>query len=153
MKPLLAALVLSLAAVATPAQAGVYTDDLSRCLVSRSTDADKQILVRWIFSAIALHKDLAPYVDIPADERDRINRDAGALFTRLLAETCVAETRAAVSFEGQETISAAFAVLGQVAGKGLFASPEVNGGMDDLMQHIDQDKLKAVMTPEAKPNP
>ena len=35
-----------------PAWAGVYADDLSRCLVGKSTDADKIVLMKWFFSAL-----------------------------------------------------------------------------------------------------
>jgi hypothetical protein len=32
----------------TPALAGIYTDDLSRCLVEKTTTEDKTTLVQWM---------------------------------------------------------------------------------------------------------
>ena len=140
--------VLALMSASTGVRAGVYGDDLTKCLVSSTTDADKALLMKWIFSAMSLNKEVAGYVDMPADVREGINKDAGGLYMRLLTDSCKSQTRDAFKYEGQAAIGAAFTVLGQVASQGLFGDPAVAAGMADMIKHIDEDKLKAVL--EAK---
>lgn len=149
MKALLATCAaIALLSLGTTARAGVYGDDLTKCLVSSTTDADKALLMKWIFSAMSLNKEVAPYVDMPSGVREAINKDAGGLYMRLLTDSCQAQTRDAFKYEGQAAIGAAFTVLGQVASQGLFGDPAVAAGMADMIRHIDEDKLKAVL--EAK---
>ena len=149
MKALLAGgTALALMSGSTGVHAGVYGDDLTKCLVSSTTDADKALLMKWIFSAMSLNKEVAGYVDMPAGVREGINKDAGVLYMRLLTDSCKAQTRDAFKYEGQAAIGAAFTVLGQVASQGLFGDPAVAAGMADMIKHIDEAKLKAVL--EAK---
>lgn len=135
-----------LTAVALPASAGVYADDLTKCLVSSTTDADKSLLMKWIFSAISLNEEVAPFVNMPSAARTKINQDAAALYMRLLTDACKKQTHDAVKYEGQPAITAAFQVLGQVASQGIFSDPAVSAGMSDMTKYMDEEKLKAVLT-------
>ncbi len=127
------------------AHAGPYTDDLSKCLVSSTTDADKSLLVKWIFAAIALNKDVAPFVNIPADVRTTLNKDTAAIYMRLLTDSCKSQTHDAFKYEGQGAITAAFELLGKVATQGMFNDPAVAAGMDDLMKFFETEKLTKVL--------
>ncbi len=98
----------SLALPAQHARAGVYADDLGKCLVSSTSDADKALLVKWIFSAIALQRDIAPYTRMPAEVRTDINKQTAGLYMRLLTETCRSQTATAFKYEGQAAIASAF---------------------------------------------
>ena len=129
----------------TQVNAGPYTDDLSKCLISSTTDADKALLVKWIFSAIALNKDVAPYVNMPVEVRTKINQDTAGLYMRLLTDSCKTQTHNAFKYEGQAAISSAFQLLGQVASQGIFNDPNVAAGMGDLTKYFDQEKLNAVL--------
>lgn len=149
MKPMLALCApLFLLLGSAPAHAGPFADDLSRCFVSSTTEADKTALVKWIFSAIALNKEVAPYVDLPPEVRAQFNRDTAGIYMRLLTETCRTQTYQAFKYEGQPAISTAFQVLGQVAGQGVFADPAVTTGMTELMQYVDEKKLAKVLEGE-----
>lgn len=144
---LLAPALLTFMAVAMqPVSAGVYTDDLSKCLVSRTTSEQKAILVNWMFSAMSLNPAVARYVAIPDAQRKQFNMDMAHLFETLMTVTCKKEMQAAVKYEGSGAIGAGFNVLGQVAGRELFSNPEVAKGMADLEQYMDEDKLKAAMS-------
>jgi hypothetical protein len=55
------------------AQAGVYTDDLSQCLVKSSNGADRLVLVQWIFSALSLHPAVQPLASVTSEQRDAFN--------------------------------------------------------------------------------
>ena len=131
------------------ADAGPYADDMAKCLVKSASSEDRTVLVKWIFSVIALHPDLAPMTTISAAQRAGITKDAGALFQRLLVESCRSETQQAIQNEGTQTIAYAFQVLGQVATRGLFTDPHVAEGMQSLAKTIDEGKIKALLEPSA----
>jgi hypothetical protein len=132
--------------VASPrAHAGPQADALGQCLVGSTTPADKSLLVKWIFAAMSLNKDVAPYVNLPADVRTQLNRDTAALYTRLLTVSCRTQTHDAFVQEGQPAINTAFQLLGQVASQGLFGDPDVAAGMGDMAQYIDQKAVQDVL--------
>lgn len=146
MKAFLAAsAALSLALTATPAQAGPYADNLSECLVSSTTDADKTLLVKWFFSAISLNREVSAFVDMPAAVRQQLDKDTARLYMRLLTDSCRTQSHNAVKHEGQAAIEGAFQLLGQVASQGIFSDPAVAAGMANLMQHFDQAELGAMI--------
>ena len=129
--------------------AGPYADDMAKCFVKSASPEDRSLLVRWIFSAMSLHPDLASMSSISPQQRDTLAKGAGALFQRLLLESCRAETQVAIQNEGPQTIQYGFQILGQVATRGLLADPHVLEGMKSLAQGLDEDKLKALLTPGA----
>lgn len=133
------------------AVAGPYGDDMAKCLVKAASPDDRTVFIRWLFASIALHPDVASMATISAKQRDDFNKGAGALFQRLLTESCRSETKQAIRFEGPATIQYAFQVFGQAAAGNLFANPTVAAGMKDLAKYIDQDKIKVLSaTEEAK---
>ncbi|MFO1408279.1 MAG: hypothetical protein U1F08_12235 [Steroidobacteraceae bacterium] len=137
-----------LATAATGARAGVYADDLGKCLVSSTTEADRALMARWIFASMSLNKEIARYVNMSAEVREGLNRDTAALYMRLMTESCRTQTRDAAKYEGAAAISAGFGLLGQIAAQGLFADPAVTAGVAQLDKYYDPEKLKAAM--EAK---
>lgn len=142
MKALLIALPLSLLlATAIPARAGVHADDLSRCLVASAGAEEQRLLVKWIFASMSLHADVAQYVSIPADQREALDKDTAALFTRLVTDACRKESHDAVKYEGATAMGAAFQLLGQVASQGIFSDPAVAAGMQRMLSHLDEAAL------------
>jgi hypothetical protein len=129
----------------TPASAGVYGDDLSKCLVSSTTDTDKSMLMKWIFSAISLNGEVSSFVNIPTDVRAKINQDTADLYMHLLTESCKVQTHDAFKYEGQAAIGSAFQLLGQVASQGIFGDPAVAAGMTDMTKLLDEKKLATVL--------
>lgn len=125
-------------------EAGVYLDDMSRCLVEQTTKEDRIDLVRWMFSAAAAHPAVAEISRITPEQMDASNRTAANLFAKLLTETCREQTSKALKFEGPAAMQLSFQVLGQVAGNELFASPEVMGALAGLEEHIDSEKIEAL---------
>jgi hypothetical protein len=124
------------------AHAGIYGDDFGKCLVKSSTDADKQQLVEWIFSALSLNPAIAPYVNIPSDKREAINKGMAAVFEHLVGEACKTEATDALKYEGASAFSTAFELLGQVAGQQIFWSPEVSAGTQEFIKHVDMKELE-----------
>lgn len=127
-----------------PAFAGVYTDDLSRCLVEGTSRADRITLVRWISTAMLQHPAVSSVSKVTPEDVENSNAAVGALFMRLLTETCQDRAAKAIKYEGAAAIQGAFAVLGQVASTDLFADPNVQKVMAGLEKHIDSKKIEAL---------
>ena len=49
----------------TSSLAGQYSDKFANCLMQKTTDRDKIVLVRWAFSALAHHSALRDEFNIP----------------------------------------------------------------------------------------
>ena len=129
------------------AVAGPYGDDMAKCMVKSTSPADQTVFIKWLFASMALHPDIASMSTISSQQRDEFTRNAGALFQRLLTESCRSETQQAIRNEGPATIQYAFQIFGQAAAGGLFANPSVAAGMKDLTKYIDEEKIKALTTP------
>jgi hypothetical protein len=127
-----------------PAMAGVYTDDLSRCLVESSTKEDRTALVQWIFAAISQNPSISALGKATDADIEKANAAVGSLFMRLLTETCVDKAKKAIKYEGAVAIQGAFEVLGKVASSDLFSDPKVQAVMAGLIKHVDSKKLEAL---------
>lgn len=124
------------------AKAGVFGDNLGKCLVRSSTDADKQHLMEWIFSVISLNSAIAQYTNIPDEKRIYINKNMANLVEKLVGETCKIETNEALKNEGSSALGAAFKILAEVATNQLFGSTEVSEGSKSFLEFIDMEKLQ-----------
>jgi hypothetical protein len=128
------------------AQAGVYTDDLSKCLVKSTNTNDRVVLVQWMFAMLTLHPAVRSFVSVPDAQRDTATKTAAALFGRLLTADCRKESVNALKYEGVSAIGASFQVLGQVASRDLMTDPNVAKGMKQLGTDLDSDqKLKDLL--------
>lgn len=130
------------------AMAGTYGDTLTRCLVERTTSAEKTILVQWIFATIAVHPEVASMVTMDAGRRTQVNKRAANMFQTLLTKTCLDETRKATTYEGAAVIEQSFNQLGQIAARELFTHPKVAAGMTEFGSFIDKKELEKAFGPQ-----
>jgi hypothetical protein len=135
-------------AIPSNAFGGVYTDDLTRCLVSKITNEQKAAFANWIFEAMSLNPAVSKYVTLPEAKRREFKANMGNAFEKLITVTCKSEMQLALKYEGVEAIGASFNVFGEIAGKELFSSPEVANGMADLDQYINKDRIKQAFSQE-----
>ena len=140
------ALLAALICASNSATAGPFADDMAKCLVNSASPADRTVLVKWIFSLITLHPDLTAMSTLTAKSRDDISKDAGALFQRLILESCRLQVQQSLQNEGPQTIAYAFQILGQAATAGLMTDPHVSAGVKDLAKYVDAEKLQAALT-------
>jgi hypothetical protein len=148
---LLAIIILSalqMVSSASIAVAGPYTDALSMCLVRSTTEADKNLLVQWIFATIALHPQVASMAAVSYEQRDALNEGFASMAMNLLTDTCVKETREALKYEGSSALETSFGVLGEVATRELFTNPEVATGLAELGKYMDEDRFQSILTEE-----
>lgn len=128
--------------------AGPYGDELSKCLVSATTEKDKTDLVRWLFAAAALHPDVSTTASVSEKQRTEMTRSVGQLIERLLTESCRTQFRDAMQNEGNEALPLSFSVLGQVAMRRLMEHPDVAKGLGELETFINREKVSAVVQPD-----
>ena len=130
--------------LSAPGQAGVLADDLSRCLVTKATDADNSAIMAWMFSAISADPKLQNLTVLNRQKRDAIAAAAGGVFQRLLVVDCHKEAVAALKAEGQGALTNSFGSLGEAATEQMFRSPEAQAELESLGKGIDDEKLKAL---------
>jgi hypothetical protein len=135
---------LMLFTAAQPTQAGVFTDDLSRCMVEKSSDADKTELARWMFAAMSKDPSLAKMANISQQDRDRLNKAAADLFSRLILVDCRPQTLAALKNEGTDAFGQAGRALGGAAANKLMSSPEGQAELGKLGDYVDKKAWEAL---------
>ena len=127
------------------AYAGPYTDDLSKCLVASTSDQDKAQLVEWIFFALSLNPKISPYAQVSPTQREEADRNLAKLFERLVGDSCSAQTKQAVQYEGVAALSESFKLLGQVAAQEIFKDPAVAAGTSKFAEYLDEKKINQAL--------
>jgi len=129
----------------TPANAGIYGDALAKCLVERTTDADKTSAIAWVFAAMSAHPAVKTMAKVTPEDRTRASQRFSTLSQDLLLKRCRTETVAAVRYEGSQTIEASFGVLGQIAMRGLMTDPAVTPTLAQIGEFADKDAMNALL--------
>jgi hypothetical protein len=124
---------------------GIYTDDMARCLVNSTSVAERNGLVKWMFSSAALHPAVKSIASISEAQRQESDKYMAQFFQKLLFERCRTQTQQAVKYEGQLAFESSFTVLGQVAARELFSEPSVAKGMSNLNNYIDKQKMQTLL--------
>jgi hypothetical protein len=130
--------------VAVPVFASPDGDAVAKCIVDNTTGKDRKDLARWVFVAMSAHPEMQSISNIAPGAIDDVSRTAGSLFTKLLTESCPAETRAALRSDGPLAIQAAFRLLGELAMQELMTDKNVAAAMSAFDNYIDKDKLAAL---------
>jgi hypothetical protein len=123
-------------------------DALTRCLIESTSEDEKRILVKWVFSVIAQHPDIASMTRIDTAQRTAIDRDAAAVFETLLADQCASPLRVAMKQSGTDAIGRSFQALGTSAATDMLQNPQVVSSGAGLMKHLDMQRiLMALIAP------
>ena len=129
---------------ASGAAAGVYADDLSKCLVKSATEQDRTVLMQWFFTVLASNPSIKSMSAATDEQRQDINRKTAELFMRLLTADCHGELVTALRNEGPSVMETSFSTLGQVAARGLFSNPATLRDMQGFTKYLDKNKLNAL---------
>lgn len=142
---LLAALLFSVSLLPFQAAHAAPADDLGNCLKENTSGKDRKDLGRWVFLSISVHPDMQADSAATAETRTKANKNMAALVTRLLTESCAAQTKAVAGNNAQAAFQSAFRLLGEVAMMELMSNPAVAGSVNEFTQFIDQKKFEAVL--------
>ena len=119
------AVFLVLASLSASIYAVPFSDEMSKCLVKSTSDADKSLLIQWVFAAMSAHPDVKALSNVSNEKGIEINKRTAGLLVSLLTERCKAETQQAVKYEGPGVLKTSFQVLGEVAMQGMMTNPDV----------------------------
>jgi hypothetical protein len=143
-------------AASVPATASTFTDNLSKCLVDKSTESDKAALVQWVFSAISAGPVVQSMSTVTPAQRVEFNRNAARLMVRLLTVDCRTQAVEAMKIDGPAVIESSFGTLGQVAMRGMMADAKVVVELEQLGGFMDAPALAklgeeaGIRSPKAK---
>ena len=124
-----------------PIFAGPFADEMAKCLVTSTNKRDRTKLVMWFFRVFGDHPEVSYMVDISDKEKIVIDKDVANIFTRLLSEDCIDETKKALDYEGDNVMFNAFQILGQTAAQGFNNNPDVMKSINKFVEMIDYEKL------------
>jgi hypothetical protein len=133
------------------AHAGIYADDLTKCLVKNASEKDKVTFVRWFFAALSANPEVKDMVSLSPAQREQNNRNVAALFQRLVLSDCRSESANAIKYEGEASLQGSFGVLGEVASRDLMSHPDVMREMEQMATFVDEEKFRALMTEAGVP--
>lgn len=118
------------------------TNELGVCLTDSLTGKERKILAKWVVFAMSAHPEISPYVNASDQTKEEINRFVGNLLTRLLAEDCPQQTKAALDKNGAMAVQSAFELVGKVAMQELMTNPKVAASMSGFEKYLEKDRLK-----------
>lgn len=123
-------------------------DELGACLLRSTSEADRALLMRWMFAIVALNPAVQSVVMVADTTRTNLNRETAGLMERLLTQACPAEARAALAARGAHAFEESFSLLGQTAAEGLFSHPLVVAGLEDFSRYLDVQKFQSLVQPD-----
>ncbi len=118
------------------ATAGVYAQRLTNCVLSATTEQDKQILIQRFFLIFSSSTALKDLVNISEHKQEGIRSGYSETFTRLFSKDCQTQTEDAMNFEGKGALVMADQMLIRELLKGFMADPTINKGLVDVGQEI-----------------
>lgn len=134
----------------SPALAGPFGDEMTKCLVTRTSPQDQTVMLKWIFGAMSQHPDVRAMSGVTLEQATALNEDMSKMISKLMTETCKAETVNAFKYEGYESVTDGFGMLGQVAMQNLMGHPDVIVFLSELNALSDSAKIEEVLGTELK---
>ena len=120
--------------------------ELETCVVAAAGSDDKRVLAQWMFSALALHPDLAGMARVSDGQREAANRDMAAMLERFLTVDCAGQAEAAFRAGSAEmAFHRAFVRVGQLAGENLFADPAVAAAGQGVIEQFDFQRVARML--------
>ncbi|SIN72386.1 hypothetical protein [Halodesulfovibrio marinisediminis] len=131
MNKLLAALLIFFACSAAHSIsfAGVYGDELTKCLVQSATKEDRVALATWMGVLLAQHSKVSQHVRTSYSDLVDTTNSAVDSVTRLTFQICENEARQAMKYEGAEAYKKSFQYFGTIAIQELMTDPSVSKAM------------------------
>ena len=126
----------------TSSLAGQYSDKFANCLMQKTTDRDKIVLVRWAFSALAHHSALRDEFNIPKSKFTKHEIAVADYVQYILGTVCFKETKNVLRYEGDEAFLKGFELLGEIAFLSLTNESAVAEALENYVIHIDPEFIK-----------
>lgn len=124
---------------------GPFTDKLSICLINKTSESDKELLIQWIYAAMSKHPSVDLFSNVSPNIGNKLNQKTAKLFTDLIVDRCRQESKEALKYEESIALESSFELLGKVAMQGIMSHPNVGAYLGELQKHFDEKKLESVM--------
>ena len=128
--------------VQTNSFSGEYLTRFANCLSQNTTERDKVVLVRWMFSAVAQHSALESEFNISAEKSTNHEIAVADYMQYILGSICLEEAKNVLSYEGEEAFTKSFEYLGELAMMSLVDDPNVNNALENWIIHLDPNFFK-----------
>lgn len=146
MKKLLFVIIFCFATTA-PALSGEYANALSQCLTANTTESDKGIMARWVYSTLSQHPSINSMSALTSDATTRANRDMAQLVETFVYSKCKTQVKNTLQNEGPKAIEDSIRVYAQTTGQEILKDPSISNSVTNLAQQLDLMKLfQALMT-------
>ena len=122
-----------------------YSNKFSNCLIQNTTDRDKIILVRWLFTVIAEHSALSTEFKVTKDQKIKNDRAAADYVEYILGSVCLVETKNVLNYEGEEGFLKAFENIGELAMLTLMEDKKVMSAMERYTQYLDKKLIDKIL--------
>lgn len=143
-RPLLAAMA-AFASFLVPAAAQAQArDPFGECLRARTSRADRDVLVRWVFAAVAQGAAVRDMVKVDEGRRVQASQQAGQLITRLVTRDCRAQAMDRMKSD-PGALQNSFTALGRVALMDLAQDPNVVGTLAGVLQYTDMGSITMML--------
>ncbi|BBB29390.1 hypothetical protein [Neptunomonas japonica] len=134
----------SLILFSTVSYAGIFSDDLTRCLTEKTTSSDKTLIMKWMYAGMSKHPEISSSSTITDKQAQHLNQRTAELVVDLMTKRCTATAKKALKYEDKAAFVAAFQVLGKVAMKELMRNKEVNAHIGGIGKYISKEALETL---------
>ena len=110
--------------------------------MQKTTERDKIVLVRWVFSVIAQHSALSTEFQISSDKVRNHEIAVADYMQYILGSVCFQETKDVLNYEGVDAFGEAFELLGELAMLSLMEDQRVNEAFENWIKYLDPNFLK-----------
>ena len=126
----------------TTSLAEQYSNKFANCLMQKTTERDKIVLVRWAFSAMAHHSALKEEFNIPKSKFTKHEIAVADYVQYILGTVCFKETKNVLKYEGDEAFLKGFELLGEIAFLSLTNETAVAEALENYVIHIAPEFIK-----------
>lgn len=131
----------------TPAISGEHANVLSQCLVSNTSEEDKAVMARWVFSTLSQHPSIGSMSTLTKDATTIADQNMAKLVEEFMYNKCKIQVKNALQNEGPQAIELSIRQYAQVTGQEILQDPSITNNLTNLAQHLDLMKLfQALMT-------
>lgn len=122
-------------------RAGEHAAALSQCLISNTTDTDKEVMTKWVFSSLSNHPSLNGMSVVTDAVRSGSDQEMAKLVERFIYDKCYDQLKAAVKNEGPMSIEQSIRSYVEVTGREVMQHPSVASSVTGIAKHLDAQKL------------
>ncbi len=123
------------------ASAGEYANNLSQCLLANTSQADKAVMTKWVFSSLSNHPALSEMATISSSMRTNADHDMARLVEKFMYEKCSGELKSAVKNEGPTAIQASIRSYVEATGREILQHPSIASSVAGLASQLDAKKM------------